>query len=139
MSVFRDDPKFAHAFDLEDHTLLGLAIRIADLAFEQAEKISAGPCPTWCTLGYHSYRPRQIQGGAVERTHQMEIHEESTESLFDASIMQVEIRHPDGRIELAVPFAKVKANADHVIHPDVLLEYSKTMNLTAENLRRIQE
>lgn len=139
MSEFRDNPKFKRVFDLDNRTLLGLAVRIADAAMDNAAKIKPWPCPAWCTLGEHPYRPRQISGDEVERTHQMKIHEETTSHKFDAVILQDEYRYMDGHIELGIPFAKIKANADHVLKPDDLIEFAKTMELTAENLRRIQQ
>lgn len=136
MSELRKDPKVRAAFDAE--TLLGLAIRIADAAFDEAAKIKPWPCPVWCTLGEHSYCPRQVSGGAVERTHMMEIHEETISADFSATIMQLEIREADGSIDLCVPFAKIKLNGAHMVKPDELMEFAKTLQATAENLGRIQ-
>lgn len=136
--MVNEDPIIDHLFDTD--AKMRFAIALADRAFEEAAKRPAPRCPTWCTLGEgHPYQPRGIgPSSAVEREHTMTIHYMLGDQPFDAIISQLEIQYSGDKIERKMPSATVTLNTT-VMNPDHLLEVAKTVELTAENLRRIQQ
>lgn len=132
-----EDPMIDRLFDTT--AKMRFAMALADRAFEEAAKRPAPPCPTWCTLDEgHPYQPREIgPSSAVEREHTMTIHYLLGDQPFDAIISQLEIQYSDDTIERKMPSAHVTLNTK-VLNPDHLTEVAKTVELTAENLRRIQ-